>query len=369
MGDVNTPVAPSAEGIRAEGISVEELALAARNSGMPLEALRYPITPIGLHYLLIHYDIPHLEATTYRLLVGGLVRRPLTLSLSALRARPSSTVAVTFECAGNGRAHLSPRPISQPWLHEAVGTAEWTGVSLGALLEEAGVSPGAVEVVFGGCDRGVEGGVEQFYERSLSLADAFRGEVLLAYAMNGQPLPPQHGFPLRLVVPGWYGMTSVKWLRSIRLTATPFEGYQQTQGYRLRQRENEVGEPVSRIEPRSLLIPPGIPDFLSRRRLLDAGPCQIEGRAWSGFGPVEEVLVSTDGGRQWHPARLGDSPSPFAWCSWSYRWEPPGPGSYELSCRARDRTGREQPLLPSWNLGGYLNNSPQCVPVEVRPTS
>ena len=156
---------------------------------------------------------------------------------------------MTLECAGNGRALLSPRPVSQPWLLEAVGTAEWTGTPLSGLLEAAGVAEDAVEVVFRGLDRGIEGGEVQNYERSLSLSDALRDEVLVAWAMNGEPLPPQHGFPARLIVPGWYGMTSVKWLDRITVLDQPFDGYQQTRSYRLRQTPDEPGKALSRVLP------------------------------------------------------------------------------------------------------------------------
>src|SRR5215208_6245953 len=172
---------------------------------MPLEALRYPVTPVGLHYLLIHYDVPVVEPETWRLTVRG--ERELILGLEELRARPAAEVTVTMECAGNGRARLDPRPVSQPWLLEAVSTAEWTGVPLQAVLDAAGVPAGAVEAVFTGLDRGVEGGEAQVYQRALALEHC--DGPLLAYAVNGVPLPPQHGFPLRLVVPGWYGMASV----------------------------------------------------------------------------------------------------------------------------------------------------------------
>src|SRR4051812_7147941 len=169
---------------------------------MPLEALRYPVTPLGLHYLLIHYDIPAVDEPGFRLEVDGHVERSLSLSLDDLRARPRVELAVTMECAGNGRALLpSPRPISQPWLAEALGTAAWTGTPLAPLLAEAAPLDGAVEVVFTGLDRGVEAGEEQNYARSLTLEEATGDEVLLAYGMNGGPLLPQHGFPLRLVVP------------------------------------------------------------------------------------------------------------------------------------------------------------------------
>ncbi|HET6662727.1 MAG TPA: molybdopterin-dependent oxidoreductase [Acidimicrobiales bacterium] len=203
---------PAATEGRATGITMEELALAARNHGMPLEALRYDVTPVGLHYLLIHFDIPQVDAETWRLEIGGEVRSPLSLSLDDMKQRPRASFACTLECAGNGRARLSPRPLSQPWLEEAVGNAEWTGTPLAPLLEEAGVEDTAVEVLFTGLDRGIQGEAEHAYERSLPVDEALRPDVLLAYEVNGQPLPPQHGFPLRLIVPGWYGMTLVKWL-------------------------------------------------------------------------------------------------------------------------------------------------------------
>ena len=345
-------------------ISLEELRLAGRNHALPLEALRHDITPVGLHYLLIHFDIPHVDAETWRLELGGLVERPLALTLPELKAQPSRTLAVTLECAGNGRALLAPRPISQPWLEEAVGTAEWTGTPLAPLLEEAGLAGTAREVVFTGLDRGIQGDVEHDYERSLPLEEALRDEVLLAYAVNGQPLPPQHGFPLRLVVPGWYGMTHVKWLRSITVAEEPSRGWQQEVAYHLRESEDEQGRPVTRILPRSLLVPPGIPEFLSRSRLLAAGPCVLEGRAWSGHGGVERVELSTDGGASWADAELGEPLSEFAWRGWTYRWDAE-PGEHELCCRATDAGGNTQPASPEWNFDGFCNNAVQRVHVTV----
>jgi DMSO/TMAO reductase YedYZ molybdopterin-dependent catalytic subunit len=352
------------EGASATAITMEELALAARNHALPLEALRHPITPLGLHYLLIHFDIPDVDAAAWQLSIGGRVARPLGLTLEQIAARPSRTLAVTLECAGNGRALLSPREASQPWLYEAVGTAEWTGTPLAPLLREAGLAPEAAEVVFTGLDRGLQGGVEHLYERSLPLEEALREEVLLAYAVNGVPLPPQHGYPLRLVVPGWYGMTSVKWLRTITVVDGEFRGWQQEIGYRLRQVEDEPGTPVTRMLPRSLLVPPGIPDFFSRERFLAAGPCAVEGRAWSGWAPIERVEVSADGGVSWGDAELGDAVSPYAWTGWRYEWDA-APGEHELSCRATDAAGNTQPTESEWNLGGYCNNAVQRVRVNV----
>lgn len=353
------------ESDNADGISLVELQLAARNHGMPLEGLRYPVTPVGLHYLLIHYDIPIVDSATWRLRIGGSVRRQMSLSLADLRSRPAETRALTFECAGNGRAHLRPRPVSQPWLLEAVGTGEWTGTPLRSLLEEAELLDEAVEVVFSGLDRGVEDGVEQPYERSLSLAEARGEDVLLAYELNGLPLPPQHGYPLRLVVPGWYGMTNVKWLHAITAVAEPFTGYQQASAYRMRGTVDDPGTPLSRMAPRALMVPPGIPEFPSRTRFLSSGPCRLEGRAWSGWGQIEQVEVSVDGGASWEVATLGDQPAPAAWRSWSHQWDPPGSGRFVLGVRCRDAAGNEQPADPTWNAGGYANNAIQWVQVTV----
>jgi DMSO/TMAO reductase YedYZ molybdopterin-dependent catalytic subunit len=350
----------------AEGISLEELRLAARNHAMPLEALRYDLTPAGLHYLLIHYDIPAVDPDAWRLRVGGAVERPTELSLAELRSQPSVTRAVTLECAGNGRALLEPRPVSQPWLLEAVGNAAWTGVPLRDVLGRAGVVDGAVEVLFTGLDHGIEGEVEQDYERSLPLDEALREEVLLAYEMNGHPLLPQHGFPLRLVVPGWYGMTHVKWLSRITVLAEPFRGYQHERGYRLRSDPEERGEPITRIRPRSLMVPPGIPEFMTRRRIVDAGPHAVRGRAWSGRAPIERVEFSDDDGRSWTDAELDAAPPhPFAWRGWSHAWRAV-PGERVLCCRATDASGERQPLEPAWNVGGYANNAVQRVVALVR---
>jgi DMSO/TMAO reductase YedYZ molybdopterin-dependent catalytic subunit len=347
-------------------ISLEELQLATRNHGLPLEALRYDVTPVGLHYLLIHYDIPAVDPEAWRLEVGGRVAKPLSLSLADLRARAATELVSTMECAGNGRARMEPRAISQPWLLEAVGNGRWGGTSLAALLAEAEPLDGAVEVVFTGLDGGVEGGVEQRYARALPLGEVLGGEALLAYDLNGGPLPPQHGFPLRLVVPGWYGMTNVKWLARIDVVDEPFTGYQQATGYRFRRSEDDDGVPVDRMAPRALLVPPGEPDFLTRERFLAAAPTTIEGRAWSGRGQVTGVEVSCDGGSTWHPAELEPGDGRWAWRRWTYRWESPGPGHHVLSCRATDDAGNTQPVVAEWNVGGYVNNAVQRVPVTVR---
>jgi DMSO/TMAO reductase YedYZ molybdopterin-dependent catalytic subunit len=345
-------------------ITLEELQLSSRNHALPLEALRHPITPIGLHYLLIHFDIPYVDEASWQIEIGGSVDKPAVLTLADVKSRPARTLAVTLECAGNGRALLEPRALSQPWLTGAAGTAEWTGTPLAPLLDEAGLSAATVEVVFTGLDRGIQGELEHAYERSLPVAEVLGTDVLLAYEMNGRPLPPQHGFPLRVIVPGWYGMTHVKWLRSITAVEQPFTGWQQDVAYRLRASEEEQGEQVTRIQPRSLMVPPGIPEFLSRTRFLSPGKCTLEGRAWSGWAPVERVEVSVDGGETWEDATLDQPLSDFAWRGWRYEWEA-APGEHELCCRATDAAGNTQPVEGEWNYDGLCNNSVQRVPVVV----
>lgn len=346
-----------------DGISYEELALSARNHGMPLEAMGYDITPTGMHYLLIHFDIPLIHSGSWRLRIDGHVARELQLSLDDIRSRPAVTMPVTMECAGNGRARLDPRPISQPWLNEAIGTAEWTGTPVAGLLEEAEVARDAVELVFTGADRGVQGDVEHDYQRSLSVSEAMRPEVMLAYEMNGRPLEPQHGSPLRLLVPGWYGMTSVKWLTRIEAVDEPFEGFQQADAYRYQQTDEDPGERVDRIRVRALMIPPGIPDFLTRSRTIDRGTVILQGRAWSGIAPVTRVEVGVDG--IWSEAKLEDPVGEWAWRGWWFEWEATA-GEHVLSCRATDAEGNAQPTEQPWNLQGMGNNLVQEIQVTVR---
>jgi sulfane dehydrogenase subunit SoxC len=348
---------------REDGIGFDELGQAARNHGMPLEALRADLTPAGMHYVLVHYDVPFVDPASHTVSFDGF-DRPLEVGLGDLRARSAVTVTITFECAGNGRALFETRAVSQPWLHEAVGTGEWTGTPLGPLLREAGPPHDALEVLFTGLDRGIEGEQEQAYERSLPLAEAMREDVLLVYEMNGQPLLPQHGAPVRLIVPGWYGMANVKWLSHITALTEPHRGHQNAVAYRMRATDDEDGRPVTRILVRSLMAPPGIPSFPERERVLAPGPVRLEGRAWSGSGPIERVEVSVDGCVSWDEARVEPSPSPSAWHRWTFAWTAT-PGVHEIASRATDATGATQPMEPAFNLGGYENNAVHRVKVTV----
>ncbi len=342
----------------------EELQLALRNRGMPLEAMRYPITPSGLHYLVIHFDMPDVDADEWRLNVGGLVSKPLSLSLDDIRKRPARTLAVTMECAGNGRSLLEPRVISQPWFTEGIGTAEWTGTPLKGILDEAGLIDEAVDIVFPGADQGIQGDEVQVYQRGLDREEANREEMMLVYEMNGQPLQPQHGYPLRLLVPGWYGMASVKCLDTIEAVGKQFQGFQMTSSYRYTQVKGEPGEPVTLIRVRALMAPPGIPDTATRGRLVTAGPHLLTGRAWAGRLGISRVEVSVDGGSTWSDAALDEPVSNFAWRSWSFDWNAV-PGWHTLSVRATDTQENVQPIEQFWNAQGMGNNMAQRVRVLV----
>jgi sulfane dehydrogenase subunit SoxC len=343
--------------------TTEELALAARNRGMPLEALRYKVTPQGLHYLLIHFDIPQADEQGWRLAVTGRVKQSLSLSLEDLRLMPSKTLRVTMECAGNGRGQLVPRYPSVPWLEEGVSTADWTGVPLAALLERARLGESVQDIVFRGADRGFDDGVEHEFARSLAPGEAMRDDVLVAYAMNGAPLPPQHGAPLRLVAPRWYGMASVKWLRAIEALDRPFDGLQQAASYHFRRDHGGSRKPCTLMRVNSLMAPPGIPDFYSRRRTLDAAAVAIIGRAWSGAPPITRVQFGVDG--HWNETELDSLLENHAWQEWRATWQAT-PGEHELACRATDAAGDTQPLEPPWDLAGFGNNAVQRIHVTVK---
>lgn len=342
----------------------EEVTLANRNSGMPLEMLRHDVTPVGMHYLLIHFDIPHVPAGEWTLEIGGMVGKPFTLSFDQLKALPQVTRRVTLECAGNGRANITNRYQSMPWQCEAVGTADWTGARLADVLAKADVDPAAVELVFYGADHGQDANGEHDYGRSLSPEHAMQPEILIVHEMNGLPLLPQHGAPVRLVVPGWYGMASVKWLTRIEAIDHKFDGPQQTGTYIYRDKPEDPGVPVQQLRVKSLMVPPGFPDFYSRSRLVDWGSIELVGRAWSGNGvEIAKVEISIDG--EWREAELDPPHSTYAWRGWRCAWDAV-PGEHLLQCRATDGNGDIQPLEERWDYQGFGNNVVQSVAVTVR---
>jgi DMSO/TMAO reductase YedYZ molybdopterin-dependent catalytic subunit len=349
-----------------EGVfSREEVALANRNSGALLETLGLDVTPTGTHYLLNHFDVPLLSAAEHVLRFEGAFDAPFTLTMDEIRALPQVTRPVTMECAGNGRAGISPRSFSMPWLYEAVGTSEWTGTPLAPLIARARARQPVQDFAFTGADFGFDRGQPHFFGRSLTPDELAELDVMLVWGMNGAPLLPQHGAPLRLIVPGWYGMASVKWLTRIDALTERYQGFQQVQTYRYRTHPDDPGRPVTRIRVKSLMKPPGVPDWVTRQRWLEAGRVTLVGRAWSGGGvPIARVEVLLDG--SWREAELTGRADRYAWTGWRIEWNAT-PGVQDLACRATDAEGNVQPLVAPFDVGGFANNAVHRVRVHVAP--
>jgi DMSO/TMAO reductase YedYZ molybdopterin-dependent catalytic subunit len=321
------------------------------------------VMPNAHFYVRNHFQIPALDPSTWRLTVGGLVERSLSLRLRDLKKMRSQTLVVTVECAGNGRSRLNPPVEGEQWDLGAVSTAEWTGVPLVEVLDRAGIKAGAREVLFRGADGGrVDGRAEIIrFERSLRLDDARDSEALLAYAMNGEQLPVQHGYPLRVIVPGWYGVTSVKWLTEIEVIEGTFSGYFQADKYFYEWNHNGelVREPVTMQRVRALIAEPRADEEIEH------GDLAIRGVAWSGAAPIARVEVSV-GGAPWQEARLVGERHRHSWRWWELITRVDRPGAITLRARATDFAGRTQPEQPQWNRLGYGNNTIHEVPVRLR---
>ena len=320
------------------------------------------VMPNARFYVRNHFQIPTLDTATFRLTVGGLVDRPMSLSVADLRQMPSRTLVVTLECAGNGRTGFNPPVDGEKWDLGAVSTAEWTGVPLVEVLDRAGIQANAREVVFRGTDGGtVEGHKEAIrFERSLRLDQTREAEALLVYAMNGEALPLQHGYPVRLIVPGWYAVASVKWLTEIEVIDRPFVGHYQTEKYQFEREQDGrvVREPVTLQRVRALITEP------VRNQEVARGDLVIRGVAWSGAAPIERVEVSV-GDKGWHEARLVSERKRYSWQWWEVATRVTEPGLINLSARATDLAGRTQPECAEWNRLGYGNNAIQQVPIRV----
>ena len=311
------------------------------------------VMPTARFYVRNNFPIPSLDASGFRLQVTGLVDRPLTLSLRELHNMRSHAEVVTLECAGNGRTQFDPPVPGERWQFGAVSTAEWSGVPLADILDRAGIRSGAREVRFRGADCGevdnTRGPIR--FERSLTVDQARDADAILAYAMNGEPLPIQHGFPLRLVVPGWYGVASVKWLTEIEVSDRPFEGHYQTEKYvYYRDRDGkETREPVTLQRVRALITEPAPGQEAA------PGDLVVRGLAWSGAAPIAKVEVSVNGG-DWRETRLVGERKRHSWQWWELIAGFDRPGDVTLRARATDMAGRTQPERAEWNKLGYGNN-------------
>jgi DMSO/TMAO reductase YedYZ molybdopterin-dependent catalytic subunit len=334
-------------------------------AGTSMVSMEDLVTPADTFFVRNHFPIPQLGDSNWSLNVGGEVERPCSFDIDSLKQMPRKELLVLMECAGNSRASIQPPIEGLLWDNGGVSTARWAGVTLSSVLDEAGVLGGAVEVLLEGADRGNERGAdgEMGYSMSLSMEKALHPDTILAYDMNGERLPQEHGYPLRAVVPGWFGMTAVKWLTGIKVLSQPFRGFHQTEYYVYVSEGQDNGSPKERVtslQVKSFVTWPG------RGQYLPVGRHEIRGTAWSGNGPVAKVEVSTDDGRTWKIASLEESESPYAWRQWTSTWDATKPGFYLVRARATDEMGNIQPVKARWNFRGFANNSIHAVPVQIR---
>jgi DMSO/TMAO reductase YedYZ molybdopterin-dependent catalytic subunit len=338
------------------------------NLEMPFETLDSFITPTESFYVRTHFPIPVIDRNGWWLHVEGEVERPFVINYEELLELESVTVPVTLECAGNNRNFLDPKVKGVQWGLGAVGTANWTGVPLSALLDRARVKESGCEVILEGADGGMLADPKSppgklHFARSIPLEKA-RADVLLAYKMNGIDLPPQHGFPVRAIVPGWYAMASVKWLKRIIVIDEPFNGYYQTIDYAYWKRRAEVAEltPLTEMQIKAEIAKPAQGETVPANSTV-----RVYGAAWTSDGEITKVELSTDGGATWTQATLLDEAKPNAWRRWEFQWRTPSqPGKQILIARANDSLGRTQPVERDPDRGTYMINHLLPLEVEVR---
>ncbi len=343
------------------------------NLEFPFPTLGSAMTPTHSFFVRTHFRVPEIQGAAWRLNVLGEVNNPVELTLNQLQQMPNHrTVTALLECAGNSRVFIAPKAAGLLWELGGVGTAAWTGVSLSAVLQRAGgVRAGAVEVILEGED---DGELREFpnpfqtpgpvhFARSMPLAKAQHQDVILAWRMNGEPLTPAHGFPVRAIVPGWYGMASVKWLRRIIVTDQPFQGYFQTMEYAYFERRHGLPTlvPVTELQVKALIARPALDEVIPAGQ-----PYRVHGAAWTGETQVTGVEVSTNGGQQWSAATLLGQATTFGWRLWEFNWQNPAAGRRTLMARARDQRGRVQPLTRDRDRRNAMINHVLPVAVTVR---
>jgi DMSO/TMAO reductase YedYZ molybdopterin-dependent catalytic subunit len=335
---------------------------------MALSGFSDYITPIEHFFVRTHVYVPTVNASEWRLKVDGEVAAPLTLSMEELKKLPPVELVSVVECAGNGRGFYEPSVSGLQWANGSVGNARWRGVRLADVLKRAGVKDSAQEVLFDGAD--VPLGTMPDFQRSITVKKALDGNTLLAYEMNGETLPVKHGFPLRVVAPGWASDSWVKWVTSIRVLDKESDGFWMKSAYRQPAKPVAPGTPVppDQMQPvTSLRVKSVIASPIDGSQALIGSLITIRGVAWSGdAGPVTSVDVSVDGGRNWRPAELRDDQrTQFGWRQWEFNWTPSQQAYYTILARARDAAGNTQPFDQEWNPSGYGWNVVPRVHVEV----
>ncbi len=338
------------------------------NLEMPFEKLDGFLTPTESFYVRTHFPIPSIDRDAWWLRIEGEVENSFAINYEELLELESVTIPATLECAGNNRSLLEPKVKGVQWGLGAVGTAQWTGVPLSILLDRAGVKASACEIIFEGADGGMledpkSPPGELKFARSIPVAKA-RADVLLAYKMNGRELPPEHGFPLRAIVPGWYAMASVKWLQRIVVTDQPFTGYYQTIDYAYWERREAIAEltPLAEMQVKAQIAKPAEGDIVPANSTVG-----VHGAAWTSNGEITKVELSTDGAATWNEAKLLGQSKRNAWRLWEFNWQTPAAaGTRTLIARATDSTGRTQPVERDRDRGTYMINHLLQITVEVR---
>jgi DMSO/TMAO reductase YedYZ molybdopterin-dependent catalytic subunit len=368
LGDEKTTQIPSEKSGRIPGVITRQKN--PDNLEFPFASLDGFLVPNEQFFVRTHFYVPELEPKSWRLKITGAVQNPLEIGYDELRKMPAHTLTAVLECSGNGRVFLKPPQSGLRWELGGVGNAEWTGVRLADVLERAGVEKDAVEIIAEGEDKGemkppkpTSPGVIPF-ARSLSLTKARRPEVLLAYKMNGKDLPVSHGAPVRLLVPGWYGMASVKWLKQLLVTKRPFHGYFQTFEYSRWDRSQGVPElvPVREMQVKSEIARPMLGEIVPAQSTY-----RVFGAAWAGESEVAKVEISTDGSRSWHEAKLLDKSAPFTWRRWEYLWQTSDKtGRRTLLARATDARGQVQPMKRDDDRRDAVISHVLPIEVEVR---
>lgn len=332
---------------------------------MPVERFIDEITPVEHFFVRCHTLTPKVDAGTWQLEIGGLVNTPLKLTLADLKQLPNVTMAGVLECAGNGRSFYKPGMPGAQWKFGSVGNARWTGVRLRDVLAKAGLKPNAAHLMMDGAD--VPMGTMPDFQRSLPLEKANHPDTMLAWAMNGKPLTPEHGFPLRVIAPGWAGDSWVKWLTKIELLDHEHDGFWMKTAYRHPAKHIEPGAavtpadlvPVTDLNVKSIIATPN--------EWAKPGNLTIQGVAWSNSSPVTKVEVSTDSGKTWTAAKLSSTPTKYGFRRFTHQWKATE-GSHTLISRATNEAGQTQPMEPEWNPSGYLYNAAQPRALTVSAT-
>lgn len=329
---------------------------------MPLDGFVDWITPIDRFFVRCHTYTPKVNLSEWSLKIDGKADRPMTMTMDDLRKLPQVELVAVAECAGNGRGMYEPHVAGTQWAFGAVGNARWKGVRLRDVLQKAGIQNSAKEVLFDGADTPL--GKMPDFQRSIPTAKALHPDTLLAFEMNGQALPVQHGFPLRVISPGWASDSWVKWLQHIEILDHEFDGFWMKTAYRHPTGPVAPGTavaaadmvPVTDLNVKSVIATPS--------GWAKPGVVRVQGTAWSNTSPVAKVEVSTDGGKTWGAARLGGRATQYGWRLWQFDWKAPA-GEYKLMSRAANAAGQSQPLSQQWNPSGYLWNVAQPVSVTV----